>query len=60
MFSNISDPLPKKFDNPNEKSRNKSGDLDETKKEFFTTTDTVVRESNTGMVDKKVKQNLMW
>ena len=37
-----------------------SGDLDYTKNALFTTTDTVVKEGNTDMVEKEVKQNLMW
>ena len=32
MSSNISDPLPKKYDNPSEKVRKTSGDLDYTEK----------------------------
>ena len=43
MSSNISDPLPNKYDNPGEKVRKKSGDFDETKKEFVTTNDTVFK-----------------
>ena len=43
MSSNISDPLPKKSDNPGENIRKTSGDLDETKKALVTTTDTVVK-----------------
>ena len=55
MSSNISDPLPKKSDNPSEKVRKKSGDLYETKKALVTTTDTVVKEGKNDMVDKKMK-----
>ena len=39
MSSNISDRLPKKSDNPSEKVREKSGDLDDTKKALVFTTD---------------------
>ena len=53
--SNISDPVPKKSDNPSEKFRKISGDLDDTKKSLVTTTVTVVKEGNTDMVDKKMK-----
>ena len=53
MSSNISDPFPKKYDNPSEKVRNKSGDLDESEKAFVATTDTVAKEGNTDMVEKK-------
>ena len=53
MSYNISDPLPKKYDNPSEKVIKTSGDLDETEKALVTTTDTVVKEWNTYMVDKK-------
>ena len=52
MSSNISDPLPKKSDNPSEKVRKASGDLDDTKKLLVTTTDTVLKEGNTYMVEK--------
>ena len=55
VSSNISDPLPKKSDNPSEKVRKTSGDLDDTKKALVTTTYTVVKEGNTDMVDKKMK-----
>ena len=47
MSSNISDPLTKKYDNPSEKFRKTSGDLDYTKKALVTTTETVVKEGNT-------------
>ena len=43
MFSNISDPLPNKFDNPSENVGKTSGDLDETEKAWVTTTNTVVK-----------------
>ena len=49
MFSNISDPFPKKYENPSITVRKTSGDLDETKKELVTTTDTVVKEGNNYM-----------
>ena len=55
MSSNIIGPLPKESDNPSEKFRNKCGDLDDTKKALVFTTDTVVKEGNTDMVDKKKK-----
>ena len=55
MSSNISDPLPKKCDNPSEKVRKTSGDLDDTKKALVFTTDTVVKEGNTHMLDKQGK-----
>ena len=60
MSSNISDPLPKKSDNPSEKVRKTSGDLDDTEKALVPTTDTVVKEVNTDMVDKKIRKNLIW
>ena len=60
MSSNISNPLPKKSDNPSKKVRKTSGYLDDTKKALVTATDTVVKEGNTDTVDKRVKQNLMW
>ena len=47
------DPLPKKPDNPSEKGKKTSGDLDETIKTLVTTTDTFVKEGNTDMVYKK-------
>ena len=59
MSSNISDPLSKKCDNPSEKVRKTSGDLDDTKKALVFTTDTVVKNVNTDMVLKKGKK-LMW
>ena len=59
MYSNISDPLPNKYGNPSEKVRKTSGDFDETEKALVTTTDTVVKEGNTDMAEKK-RKNLMW
>ena len=53
MSSNISDPLPNKYHNPSEKFRKTSGYLDNTKKALVDTTDKVVKEGNTDMVDKK-------
>ena len=55
MSSNISDILPNKYDNPGEKVRKTSGDLDETEKSLVATTYTVDKEGNTEMVDKKSK-----
>ena len=55
VSSNISDPLPKKSDNPSEKVRKTSGDLDDTEKALVATTYTVVKEGNTDMVNKKMK-----
>ena len=43
MSSNISEPLPKKYDNPGEKVIKTSGDLDYTKQALVNTTDTVVK-----------------
>ena len=57
MSFNIIGALPKESDNPSEKVRKKSGYLDYTKKALFTTIDTVVKESNTDMVDKEGKSN---
>ena len=48
--------MPKKSDNPSGNIRKRSGDLDDTKKASITTTDTVVKEGNTDMVDKKSKK----
>ena len=56
MSYNISDPLPKKTDNSSEKVRKTRGDLDETKKELVTNTDTFVKEGTTDMVHKE-KEN---
>ena len=47
MSSNISDPFPKRSDNPSIKVRKTSGDLDEIEKALVTNTDTVVKEGNT-------------
>ena len=60
MSSNISESLPKKYDNPSEKVIKTSGDLDYSEKSLVTTTDMVVKEGNTDMVDKNRKKNLMW
>ena len=60
MPSNTIVPLPKEYDNPSERVRKTSEDLDDTKKSLVITTDTVVKEGNTDTVDKKGKQNLMW
>ena len=61
MSPNIIGPMSKEFDNPIEKVRKKNQDLDDTKKSLVTTTDTVVKEENTDMVDiKKRNLNLMW
>ena len=43
MSSNISNPLPKKSDNPSKKVRKTSGYLDDTKKALVTATDTVAK-----------------
>ena len=61
MSSNISDPLPNKSDDPSERVRKKSGDLDDTKNALVPTTYTVVKEVNTDMVDKQIikKPNLV-
>ena len=53
MSSNIIVPLPKESDNPSEKVRKTSGDLDDTKQALATTTDTVVKEDETCIVEKK-------
>ena len=55
MSYNISDPFPKKSDNPSENVIKTSGDLDETEKSLVTTTDTVVKEGNTDMLEEKRK-----
>ena len=52
---NIIGPLPKEYDNPSEKVRKTSGVLDDTKKTLVITTDTIFKEGNTDMVDKKSK-----
>ena len=49
MYSNISDPFPKKFDYPVERVRKTSGDSDENEKALVTTTDTIVKEGNNEM-----------
>ena len=59
MYSNISDPLPNKSDNPIKKIGKTSGDLDYTKNASVNTTDTFAKEGKTDMVDKKRRQNLM-
>ena len=60
MSSNIIVPLPNESDNPSEKVIKTGGGLDDTKNTLVTTIDTVVKEGNTDMVEKKGKQNLMW
>ena len=55
MSYNISDPLPNKYDNPSEKVRKTSGDLDDTKQALVTTIDTVVKERNTEIFEKEGK-----
>ena len=57
MPSNISDPLPKKYDNPGEKVIKTSGDSDETENALVTSTATVFKEGNTETVDKKGKKS---
>ena len=52
MSSNTICPLPKESDTPSEKVRKKGGDLDDTKNLLVTTTDTVVKECNSDMVEK--------
>ena len=49
MYSKISDPFPKRSDNPSIKVRKTGGNLDKIKKELVTTTDTVVKEGNINM-----------
>ena len=56
MSSNISDPLPKKYYSPSEKVWETSGGLENTEKALVATTDTVVKEGNTDMLDQK-KEN---
>ena len=53
MSSNTIGPLPKESDNPSEKVRKASEDLDDTKQALVSTIDAVVKESTTDMVDKK-------
>ena len=60
MSSNIIGPLPKEYDNPSEKVRKTSGDLDDTKKALVFTTGMVVKEGNTDMLNKKLRQKIMW
>ena len=60
MSSNTIGPLPNKYDNPSDKVRKASEDLDDIKKALVTTIDTVVKEVTTDTVDKKGNQNLMW
>ena len=55
MSSNIIGPLPKESYNTSEKFGKTSGDLDDTKKALIFTTEMVVKEGNTGMVEKKGK-----
>ena len=55
MSSNIIGPFPKEYDNTSEKVRKTSGDLDYTRKALVFNTDTVVKEGNNEMVDKKRK-----
>ena len=52
MSSNIIGPFPKESGNTSENVRETSGDLDDTKKSFVFTTETVDKEWNTDMVDK--------
>ena len=59
MWFNTIGLLPKKSDTPSEKVRKTIGDLDDTKKALVTTTDMVVKEGNTDMVDKKRKKPIM-
>ena len=44
--------MPKKYDNPSERVRKTSGDLDEAKKALITTTNTIFNEGNTDMGTK--------
>ena len=53
MSSNIIGPLNKEYNNPGERVRKTSGDLDDTKKALVFTTDNFVKEGNTDTVDKK-------
>ena len=59
MSFNIIGLLTKESNNPSEKVRKTSGGLDDAKKALVTTTDTVVKEGNTDIVEKKGKLNLM-
>ena len=56
MSSNIIGPFTKESDNPSGKVRETSRYLDDTKKELVFTNETVVKEGNNGMVDKKRKK----
>ena len=49
--------MPKESNNPGEKVRKRSGDLEDTKQALVTTTDTVFKEGNTEVVDKEGNQN---
>ena len=53
--------FPKESDRPSEKVIKTIGGLYDTKQSLVTTTDTFVKEGNTGMVDKegKLKQNVV-
>ena len=53
MSSNPIGPFPNESDNPSEKVRKTRGVLDYIKKALVTNIDTVFKEVNTGMVDKK-------
>ena len=55
MSSNTICPLPKESDTPSEKYIKRSQDLYDTKHALVTTTDTVVIEGKTDMVDKEGK-----
>ena len=55
VSSNIIGPLPNKSENPSEKVKKTSGDLDHTKNSLVFTNDTVVKEGITDTVDKKLK-----
>ena len=54
MYSNISDLLQEKSDNPSITARKTSGGLDETKKALVTTTDTVFKKGYTNMGKKPI------
>ena len=55
MSSNTIGPLLKKSDNPSEKVRKASGDLDDSKKALVATIYTIVKEGTTDTVYKKRK-----
>ena len=57
MSSNSIDPLHKESDNPGEKVRKATGDLDDTKKALISTIDTIIKEGKTDIDEKKGKQN---